>query len=121
MSLQVFFACTVPFSFFSFSNLNNRYFYLEPFHFVKTEKMYKMKYSLDAIFWISIITYYFVGIAIEIILMFIIYYIIARGFLAGNFNTGKGGGGFSGGGFGSGSFGGGSFGGGSFGGGGAGR
>ena len=90
-------------------------------HFVKTEKMYKMKYSLDAIFWISVIIYYFVGITMEIILMFIVYYIIARGFLAGNFNTGKGGGGFSGGGFGSGSFGGGSFGGGSFGGGGAGR
>lgn len=85
-------------------------------HFVKTEKMYKMKYSLDIIFWISIITYYFVGIAIEIIIMFIIYYIIARGFLAGNFKSGSGGG-FSGGGF----SGGGSFGGGSFGGGGAGR
>lgn len=87
-------------------------------HFVKTEKMYNMKYSLDAIFWISIIIYYFVGIAIEIIIMFIIYYIIARGFLAGNFSNGKGGGGgFSGGGF----SGGGSFGGGSFGGGGVGR
>jgi len=86
-------------------------------HFVKTEKMYKMKYPLDIIFWISIIIYYFVGIAIEIIVMFIIYYIIARGFLAGNFSSGKGGGGFSSGGF----SGGGSFGGGGFGGGGAGR
>lgn len=86
-------------------------------HFVNTQKMYNMKYSLDAIFWLSTITYYFVGIGIEIIFMFILYYIMARGFLAGNFSTGKGGGGFSGGGF----SGGGSFGGGGFGGGGAGR